>query len=276
MVNNRQDSAPQNPKEPLRSTPRRPDPDRVTSVDNALRLLVLIDERQALRVAEAADVLGVARSTAHRLLNAMRQRDFVVQERRNGAYRPGPALSALGIAALTRIDIRKVARPMLEDLRDETDETATLAILEGRNIRFIDSVESRRSVRVGNRTGVVRLAHASAVGKALLADLPEREFKLRYPIESLEVDTPAGIRSRSALEIELAEVRAQGYAFNTDESIEGVSAVAVPLRDPAGLLLASLGLAIPSQRTNAEALRAFVPRMLAAAERVSREMGSRG
>src|SRR5436305_15111164 len=83
----------------------------LTSVDNALWLLQLIGERQALRVAEAADLLGVARSTAHRLLTALRRRDFVMQDRPNGAYRPGPAPNATGLAAISRTDIPPTARP---------------------------------------------------------------------------------------------------------------------------------------------------------------------
>src|ERR687893_1799482 len=144
------------------SNDSRPEGATTTSVDNALWLLQLVGERQALRVAEAADLLGVARSTAHRLLTALRRRGFVTQDRPNGAYRPGPALQEIGLAAVNRIDIRRVARPVLEQLRDETGETVSLALLEGSAIRFVDGVESRRSVRVGNRTGVVRPAHAAA------------------------------------------------------------------------------------------------------------------
>src|SRR3954447_7534116 len=103
----------------------------LTSVDNALWLLQLVGERQALRVAEAADLLGVARSTAHRLLTARRRRGFVMQDRPNGAYRPGPALYEIGLAAVSRIDIVRVARPVLERLRQITEETASLAALEG-------------------------------------------------------------------------------------------------------------------------------------------------
>ena len=83
------DAAPAPPLEPLAGG--------LTSVDNALWLLQLVGERQALRVAEAADLLGVAQSTAHRLLTALRRRGFCMQDRPNGAYRPGPALHAVGL-----------------------------------------------------------------------------------------------------------------------------------------------------------------------------------
>src|SRR3984885_13416641 len=103
--------------------------DRLTSVDNALWLLQLVAERQALRVSEAADLLGVARPPAHRLLTALRRRDFLMQDKPNGAYRPGPALHAIGMVAISRLDVRRIAKPALEQLRDKTKRTASLAAL---------------------------------------------------------------------------------------------------------------------------------------------------
>jgi DNA-binding IclR family transcriptional regulator len=220
-----------------------------TSVDNALHLLQLIGERQALRVAEAAELLGVARSTAHRLLAALRRRGFVVQDRPNGAYRPGPALREIGLAAVTRIDIRRIARPVLEQLRDETRETVSLAVLEGATVRFVDGVESTRSVRVGNRTGVVRPAHTTAVGKAILAGLPDDELARIYPGGELPVAAGgAAAHDLGALRAELADVRTQGWALNWEESTDGMCAVGVALVDAAGQPLAALGIAVPTSR----------------------------
>lgn len=248
-----------------------------TSVDNALLLLELIGQRQALRVAEAADLLGVARSTAHRLLTALRRRGFVMQDRPNGAYRPGPALVEIGLAAVSRIDIRRVARPVLEEVRELTQETVSLAVLEGTSIRFVDCAEGPRSVRVGNRTGVVRPAHASAVGKAILAGLSDAEVLRRYPDEQLPAaTTDAALTGRTALLGELAEIRAVGYALNWEESADGVCAVAVALRDTVGQPLAGLGVAAPSSRMgDAEAIRAFAPAVLRGADLVHERLRTR-
>ena len=263
------------PNEASSSRPDQPAAPGLTSVDNALWLLQLVGERQALRVAEAADLLGVARSTAHRLLSALRRREFVMQDRPNGAYRPGPALNAIGLAAISRIDIRRVARPVLEELQECSRETASLAVLEGATIRFVDCVESARSVRVGNRTGVVRPAHASAVGKAILAQLRRSEVDRRYPNETIAAGTPAALTQRSELERQLDEIRAQGYAVNWEESAEGVSAVAAALRDTSGAPVAALGIAAPSSRMGSvEGIRAFAPLVVSAAERVQERLGS--
>lgn len=258
---------------PDEAPPAAPESAVLTSVDNALWLLQLIGERQALRVAEAAELLGVARSTAHRLLTALRRREFVMQDRPNGAYRPGPALNAVGLAAISLLDIRRFARPVLERLQEHTHETVTLALLEGTAVRFVDCVESTRSVRVGNRTGVVRPAHASAVGKAMLAQLPGWELHRRYPDAILPAGTPTAIADRTLLEQELARIRGDGFAVNWEESVEGVGAIAVSVNDVSGVPLAGLGIAAPSSRLGASsALHKYAPTLQAAAATISERM----
>ncbi|WP_110946352.1 IclR family transcriptional regulator [Streptomyces avicenniae] len=224
-----------------------------SSVDNALRLLELIGERQALRVSEAAVQLGVAPSTAHRLLNALRRRGFVLQEKPNGAYRPGPVLNEIGLAAIGRIDIRQVARPILEEIRDRTQETVSLSLLEGRNVRFVDCVESPRSVRVGNRTGVVLPAHCTAAGKAILAAMPAAELSRRFADRELVTRTEASVSDWAALEAELAGIRRDGYATNVEEGERGISAVAAVLRDLAETPLASIAVVVPATRLPSKA-----------------------
>jgi DNA-binding IclR family transcriptional regulator len=247
--------------------------DRLTSVDNALWLLQLVAERQALRVSEAADLLGVARSTAHRLLSALRRRDFLMQDKPNGAYRPGPALHAIGMAAISRLDIRRISQPVLEQLRDKTGETASLAVLEGTMIRFVECYEGLSTVRIGNRTGVVRHAHASAVGKAILAALPDSEIERRYPDEELPAPMPASITSRRELIGELTQVRRQGYALNWEESSDGVAAAAVVLRDAAGMAVGSISVSAPSMRLGSiTGIRGLVPDLHDAAELIHAQL----
>jgi DNA-binding IclR family transcriptional regulator len=217
-------------------------------VDNALRLLQLIGQRNAIRVAGAADELGVARSTAHRLLTTLKSRGFVTQDKPNGAYRLGPVLHEIALASIGRMDIRRTAVAVLETLRTSTRETASLLFLEGNQVRFIDCLESPRSVRVGSRTGLVLPAHCTAGGKAILAALPEADLYRRYPDRQLEVRTPDSIADWAALERERARIRECGFAINIGEGETGISAVGVALHDVIGVPLAAVAVAVPTSR----------------------------
>ncbi|SDJ74353.1 IclR family transcriptional regulator [Nonomuraea jiangxiensis] len=242
-----------------------------TSVDNALSLLALIGEQRTIRVSEAAERLGVARSTAHRLLSALRRHGFVLQDKPNGVYRPGPVLHEIGLAAIGRIDIRSVARPVLEELSEQTRETVSLSLIEGRNVRFVDCVESPRTVRVGDRTGIVMPAHCTAAGKAILAGLSPMELDRRYQDRTLVTRTPNSISTWERLERELALVRRHGYALNEQEGEEGVCAVAVAVRDLTNAPLAALAVLLPAARIGqADARRDFVPLLDGAAASVQR------
>lgn len=225
----------------------------LSSVDNALVLLRLVGQRDTMRVASAAEELGVARSTAHRLLVALKNRGFVSQDKPNGAYRAGRALDEIGLAAVRRTTVQRIARPVLEQLSRSTRETASLLFLEGNRVRFIDCVEGQRSVRAGGRAGQVLPAHCTAGGKALLSALPEADLARRYPGGQLEARTPNSIASWELLRAEIAHIREAGYAANVGENENGVSAVGVAVDEPGGAPLAGIALAIPTSRMAAAA-----------------------
>ncbi|WP_285572698.1 IclR family transcriptional regulator [Actinoallomurus iriomotensis] len=240
-----------------------------SSVDNALRLLQLVGERKVIRVTEAAEILGTARSTAHRLLAALLRHGFVVQDKPNGVYRPGPALTEIGAAAIGGIDIRRVARPVLEDLRERTQETISLSTLEGRDVRFIDCVESPRAVRVGSRTGVVLPANCTAGGKSLLAAMPPADLSRRYAGHDLPARTSSSVADWEDLLAELAEIRRTGYALNVEEGESGICAVGAAMRDLTGAPVAAIAAVIPSSRMpTVEAGRALAPLVTEAARAV--------
>lgn len=244
----------------------------LSSVDNALRLLAVLGERRALRVAEAADALGVARSTAHRLLSSLRAHGFAVQDKANGAYRPGPALSEAGLAAIGNFDVRRITRPALEELRDHTQETVSLSVLEGRNVRFIDCVEGTRSVRVGSRTGLVLPAHCTAGGKAQLAALSATELTRRYAEGDLPVRTTSSVRSSTDLDTELAAIRHDGYAVNLEEGEHGISAIAAALRDVTGAPIAGIAVVIPASRFDNEVADHLAPAVVRCADTVGEQL----
>ena len=222
------------------------------SVAKALELLLLFRDHDHIGVAQAGRELGVARSTAHRLVTMLEYYGFTHRDAR-GRHRPGPALVSLGLVAVDRLDTRRRARAHMERLAAEVGETVTLMGLEGANVRFLDCVESPRPIRVAARTGLLRPAHCTSAGKAILAALPPDELARLYPDEALESLTGESITTRTALAAALEDVRRQGYATNLGESDDGLRAVGVAIPALVGYPTAGFGIAAPADRlTEAE------------------------
>ena len=225
----------------------------IESVDNALRLLLLLREEPTLTVQRASAELGVAPSTAHRLLAMLRHRGFVEQDSGTRAYRAGPQLTEVGLAAIQELDIRRAARPHLERLVAEVQETAHLTVLRGTTVLFIDGVESPRILRAAARVGHSLPAHATASGRVLLAALPEQTVLELYPDARLVPVTARTITSRRALLARLDEVRERGFALNEGESEDDVVAVAVAIRTSDGVARGAITVAGPATRFDADA-----------------------
>ncbi|TDB91745.1 IclR family transcriptional regulator [Actinomadura sp. 7K534] len=219
----------------------------IESVDNALRILLLLGERKSLRLTEVSEYLSVASSTAHRVLAMLQYRGFVRQSSTSRAYEPGPALTEIAFSVLRQIDVREQVRPLLEELAKHYGETVHLARLDGSLVSFVDAVESSRAVRVGSRMGKTLPAHVSASGKVLLAQLPDEAVVALYPRENLEALTPHSLSTRTALLEDLDRIRKRGYATGLQESEDGVIAVAAPLGTHAGSRYA-VSISAPSHR----------------------------
>jgi DNA-binding IclR family transcriptional regulator len=228
----------------------------IGSVDNALKLLLAFREKPRIRLSEASVYLGVAHSTAHRLLAMLAYHGFVQQEESTKAYIAGPALLEVGLAVVNRMDIRSIARPILVDLKERFGETVHLAVLEGTKVRYLDCIESDKALRVAGRTGTLLPAHCTSVGKALLATLPPEDLQSLYPEDGeLGGQTASSITTFDQLRQELEVVRKQGYATNQAESEEGVASVAVAVLDSRGHGLATLSVAGPVSRMNTRRMK---------------------
>ncbi len=228
----------------------------IGAVDNVLRLLALFNESPKIRVNEASRLMGLSRSTVHRMLATLSYHQFVEQDEFSRAYQPGPALIDIGLAVLQNIEIRVVARNALLRLRDETGESVHLGLLRGSEVVFIDSVESGQTVRTGSRIGWTLPAHATATGKVVLAQLGDAELDKLYPDEALDPATSATVQSKSVLREQLDEIRLRGYAVNDGESEPDVGAVAAVIFDRDGRPRGAISVTAPRARADAAWIRA--------------------
>ncbi|MEW2545807.1 IclR family transcriptional regulator [Streptomyces sp. NPDC047002] len=235
----------------------------IASVDNALRLLLMFRDHKRLRLSEAAEALGVADSTAHRLLAMLVHHDFARRDDSLRLYLAGPALLEIGLAAVRNLDIRHLARPVLAELAQQIDETVHLAQLEGGRIRYIAGAESGRDLRVADRTGQLMPAPRTATGKALLAELTTSQLDELFPADSSSPADGLTAAERAALHEELAHVRERGYATNHREPDEVVS-VATVVRDRRDIAIAAINASAPAARMD-QKRRPLVARQLHAA-----------
>ncbi|MEV0183188.1 IclR family transcriptional regulator [Streptomyces sp. NPDC050625] len=251
---------------------KKPPPYAIASVDHALRLAAVLQLEGPMSVSQAAERLGVARSTAHRLLSMLVYRDFAVQDD-NRVYRAGPVLELGTYSQSQTSRLRKAALPHLRRLADAVGETANLSIRTGDTVRFIASVESEQALRVGSREGMVFPAHRTSTGQLMLAGLDEGQLEEMYAPERYQ-DRPGERPNLRVLRGQLARVRRSGFAVNYGFSESGLIAVGVLIHDRAGVPVAGVSVALPSTRYDPAHLERLVAKLRAAAHAVETDLAT--
>lgn len=243
-------------------------PNRIEAVDRALTLLTLLAERGRLSVTEAGRALGVAPSTAHRLLATLCHRGFARQGDKR-LYLPGPELTRLRSGNVPALPDRM--RPYLHRLFDAVGETVHLMVRDGADVLFVDGIESSKALRVGMRVGARMPARSTSGGKAMLAELDPAEVDALHAGEP-GADPAAHARALAALHRELAAVRREGFGRNHDESEPGVTAIGVS----AGLVdgnHVALVVALPTARVAAVGLDTVAAAALRIRQLIRRDLG---
>lgn len=228
----------------------------LNSVDNALLLLQMLRDHGELRVSDAAAELGIARSTAHRLLSMLVFRDFALQDARR-VYVPGPALAASQVLGGTNRKLRRAMHPHMDALCERVQETVNLAVRVGVQVRFLASVQSVQVLHVGDRQGTILPAHRTSAGKVLLAELDGEELEQLYGPGSDGED----VLTRSewhALLPTLRSVRDHGCALNNEETETGVAALGMCVRNGSGEAVGALSVSVPTARFTADSIPELV------------------
>jgi DNA-binding IclR family transcriptional regulator len=190
---------------------------------------------EGLSLSQISREVGLARSTVHRIVNALAAEDFVTSASPNGRIRLGIGLTPL--AAWVNNEIRHQLHPYLEQLSREVDETVDLAVLDKNQVFFIDQVAVPQRLQAVSGIGITFPVHCTANGKALLAELPTEQVEEMLP-EHLEGFTPSTITQREQLLEELKRIRSERIAFDREEHTQGICAVGKTVWDPMGNLVA--------------------------------------
>ena len=235
--------------------------------------------RSVLGIADIADELGMSRSTTHRYLTTLVALGYMEQDKRR-KYRLSLRVTDLGMSALNSTGLREHAHSILDELRQGSNFTVSLAMLDGPEIVYLDRVVSfqRGQDKVDSGVGVgSRMpAYCTALGKVLLAHLPEEECRELLLRASLERRGPNAITGKEALQAELKGVLEEGFATEDEEFATGRIAIAAPVRNETGAAIAAIDLSSDTSMIAVERLAAALhPHLVAAADRISARLGYR-
>ncbi|MGE5372275.1 MAG: IclR family transcriptional regulator [Solirubrobacterales bacterium] len=245
----------------------------VQSVDRALQILTQFgNEARELGVTELSQSLGLSKSATHALVKTLEQRGFLAQNPDNSRYRLGLKVYELGTAYISGTDLPYAARVPASKLAAEFGAAVHVAIYAGGMAVFILRTDAKLNTMMFGRMGATIPAHATAVGKVLLADLPPDEQE-RYLAEELHALTKKTLTDPAMLREELKQISARGYSIDNEESLDGNACVAAPIRVANGRVAAAISLTGAAPHILGEQHERIVAAVTAAAKEVSRTMG---
>jgi IclR family KDG regulon transcriptional repressor len=220
----------------------------VRAVERAVQILSSLDDEHPERsLSEIAQATGLHKATTHRILMTLLNCGFVEQAADGEKYRLGLRMAGLSLGVLHHLDFRQEALPHMEQLVERFQETCDLGVFDRGQVLYVEVVHSKHTLTIAARVGRHLPAHCTSGGKVLLAFLPPEvvEPVLNAPLTAYTENT---ITSPARLREELEVVRQRGYAVDDEEFEVGIRAVAVPIRDIEGNVIAHMSMPGPTSR----------------------------
>lgn len=263
------------PPAPCGEGPAVPPRYRIQAIERAVALLNAFSaDDPELGLTELAERVGLHKSTVHRFMVNLEAAGLVERNPRSGRYRLGLHIFELGGLVMQRMNLWDEALPFLESLVRDTGETGHLAVLDGGEAIYIERVEARRALRVPSAIGRGYPAHATNLGKVLLADLPRERVAEIVATHGLAAYTENTITDPTQLEAELARIRERGYAVDDEEYDQGLRCIGAGVRDHSGRVVSALGIGGPVTRVTPERVEELAQLVMAAASGLSRRLGA--
>ena len=248
---------------------------RIQAIERAVSILNAFSvETPELGVTELAEKVGLHKLTVHRFMVNLDAAGLVERNARSGRYRLGLHIFELGGLVMQQMNLWDEALPFLESLVHDTGETGHLAVLDGGEAIYIERVEARRALRVPSAIGRGYPAHATNLGKVLLADLPAERVAEIVSERGLAAFTPNTITDPDELNAELERIRERGYAIDDEEYDEGLRCIGAGVRDHSGHVVSALGIGGPVTRVTPARVEELAELVMAAARGLSRRLGA--
>lgn len=249
----------------------------IQSLQRGLGILELIaKDGTGVSMADVSRKIGLHTSTTFHLLRTLTTLGYLVQDETTRKYRLGSKVFQLAASAWTEVQLLKMSAPLLTEMAQQTGETSHLAIFEHGEVIVINKIDGSGPVRLSERVGYPRPAHCTAIGKVLLAHLPEAELKAFLQTSELQPLTPKTITAAPILEQELDRVRKQGYAFDDEEFVQGIRCLAAPVRNFTGHVVAAIGISGPVWRVTLDRVAQLTEFVRTMGPRLSQQLGYPG
>lgn len=243
----------------------------ISAIDKAFAVLESLAEHE--RVTDIAAATGLPKSTVHRVLQMLVERGFARADGRGG-YQPGQRILTLAGKVTHRFDPVGQAGPALRALRDGTGHTVHFALRNGDEAVYVDKLMGLRPYQMPSRVGAGITLHTTAIGKAILAALPDGDIAAYCARSGLPARTPRSLTTAGALRSDLLQVRQRGYAVDAEENEAGVICVGAAVYDHAGQIVGGVSVSTLVHELPPEKVEACGERVLVAAREVSRSLGA--
>jgi IclR family pca regulon transcriptional regulator len=249
-------------------------PDFVQSLERGLAVIRTFDaSHPELTLSEVAAATGVTRAAARRFLLTLAELGYVRSDGR--FFSLTPRVLELGYAYLSSQSLPEVAEPHLEALVAEVNESSSVSVLDREDVVYVARVPTSRIMTVAISVGTRFPAYATSMGRVLLAGLTDDELEAYLSRVRIQPLTSRTVTAVAGLRAELAKVRAQGWALVNQELEEGLRAVAAPIRDRSGAVVAAVNVSAHASRTSLEAMRRdLLPPLLTAARRIEVDLSA--
>ncbi|MDX1745101.1 MAG: IclR family transcriptional regulator [Halobacteriales archaeon] len=232
----------------------------VGATETTLRILETLKELDGAGVTEVAKLLGIPKSTVHNHVSTLLRNEYVVKE--GDTYRVGLQFLEFGEYIRTRMPIYDVARPEVERLATETGELANLLVEEHGKGVYLCRAKGSQAVRLDTYAGMRVHLHCTALGKAILANLPDERVREIIETHGLPARTETTITDRDALDVELEGIRERGFAYDREERLAGLQCVAAPIKNLEGNAVGAISVSGPTSRMKGERFTEEIPERL--------------
>ena len=246
---------------------------QIGSLEKGIKILEAIVDHGELTVTQAANHLGLNRASAHRFIATLRDLGYV-RKNQHGNYEATFKMLEKGMKQADKFEIRRMAKPVMRDLAAEFDETVNLGLLDNGQVIYLDKVESRELLRMDSGVGTASNPCATALGKAMLAFLPEEEKRIFFNTMVLTPITPNTITDPARLAKELLKIRRLGYAVDNEELAIDLYCIGAPILDFNGYPSYALSVSGPTRRI--KSLKGIPQSLLEATRLLSKQLGFKG